>query len=66
VSTDLFVCTVHCEPFPPPPLTAIHIVMRAQKILSTKYTKCWYITDINQLLHSIEEVTQWCSGLVQD
>ncbi len=36
VSTDLFVCTVHCEPFPPPPLAAIHIIMRAQTIFPPK------------------------------
>ena len=29
------------NPSPLPPLRAIHIVMRAQKIFSTKYTKCW-------------------------
>ncbi len=35
VSTDLFVCIVHCEPFPLP-LAAIHIVMRGEKIFSNQ------------------------------
>jgi hypothetical protein len=46
----------------PLPLATIHNVMRGEKIFSTKYTKCW----VNyQLLYSVAEVTQWCSGSEQ-
>ncbi len=40
----------------PLPLAAIHIVMKAEKIFST------YQVLGNQLLYSVAEVTQWCSG----
>jgi hypothetical protein len=54
VSTDLFVCIVHCEPFPPPPRSNTHCHESWENFLYKIY----------QVLGKLEG-TQWCSGSEQ-